>query len=520
MNTMKQLFMAVIFIVLSTFKVAQADEVRHPQTLEEARESTLLLTVKGADGMSKGLGSGWLADLTPWGLDGCYVITNDHVIDGKDVYTNRVYVTTHRNRASGGVMQDTQVGTVLYTDNREDIAIVSISSCEGLAKFKISTVAEVGDDVIALGAPQGLTRTVTKGVISNIYRATQNPDGHMQVLVQTDAPVNPGNSGGPLVNAETFYVVGMNVMIRLNSDGLAFSVRSVTIQQAVVDYLDLGHPSFPVFGFMSESLDVDLSKAYNVPWYTREVEGCNGRRIMNVVPGSVSDDAGFKAGDIILKANGACLDSLYDLQNLLSLINSLDVVSFHVWREGRLETVDIAVIPSETYVVPASPRVGPSEFARKYDGNLGMEFTQDAVAYPTDKVVVTQVYEFSEAFWAGALVTKKMIRKPNAFGSFSYEVDWSPTLKVPAYVRDGSKLVTTYQTVEDVRDTSGRRLSVVTPASIRQFADEAERMGEKIVFRMKVHVLSKSISTPNAEWQEVDTRETVVVFKLQPYEAP
>lgn len=521
MKTVKWLCMAVLTF-LGLFHAAIAAEVQHPTSLADARLATVLIENQGKDGRFSGLGSGWFVDVQPFGLSGCYVLTNNHVIDGEQVGVNRIYVSTHFKREAGGVQEITQVGEVVYFDPQEDIALVKISTCHGVPRFKLSTRAFVGESVYAIGAPRGLDRSVSSGVVSNVERFSAGAEhgGSSMFVIQTDAPINPGNSGGPLVDAQTFEVVGMNVMVVSSSDGLGFSVHGQIIERALMDYVSFGRPSYPVLGVVSTPLTMDLAMAYNVPAFMRDEYQCFGRRVQEVVPDSAAFEAGFKEGDVVLTFNGLCFTSMSDMQLFKSIVSAGESVRFQVWRESTGEILVLDVIPDESYKPVANPRLDGKEEARVYDGYLGFEVVQGDPAYATDKVVITSVYEYSEAFWANVLQTMDKVEMPGVLGMKTYELLRVPALKVGEPVRDGLRMVTTYQTIESVRDTSGAVLANVTPETLRDFAKSAYLRGFKVVLTSKVHVLKRLVGRSSADWVEDDVIDVVSIFAPLPYQAP
>jgi hypothetical protein len=421
---------------------------------------------------------------------------------------------------------------------KSDIAILKIPKCAGLKTFKLNLErANIGQSVWAIGSPQSFAQTVTKGVVSYARRVFDN-----KVYVQTDAPINQGNSGGPLVYDATFEVVGMNTMIFgrgagfskkgvVITDGLAFSVRSATINQAFRNLIQLNQPSYPSFGFLFSSTNDDLLQVYAYPRELSEGRGCRGLLVNQVFPKTAAQRIGLKADDIIVSINKVCVNSGEDLFSIITTSNVRTVFKFWVWRSSEEQPVRFTVISDDKYVPTTYERDENLESSRRYEGLLGFEISTET-DYPTSKPVVTKVYEYSEAFWQNILLGYRLPpvelnhRLPSNPGL-------PPSLVMPVPVvmnvlenprpvvgKDGKKLKS-FQEILSVKDTSGRKLEVITQASLESFAKEAQTLNAKLVFKMRFVVL-KATTYFGSAWVESKglTSTRNVILNPSAYQSP
>ena len=269
----------------------------------------------------RGLGSGFIIS-----ADG-YLLTNAHVIDG----ASDVYVTLPDKREFKA--------KVIGADGKTDVALLKIDG----ANFPRLTMGDSdkirpGEWVLAIGSPFGLENTVTAGIISTKARDT----GDYLRLIQTDVAVNPGNSGGPLINLKG-EVVGINSQIYSPSGGYIGISFAVPIDDAlrISDQLKasgkvtrglLGVRIGPVLKEVAESLG--LSKA-------------QGAQVLRVEPGSPAEKAAIQAGDIILKFNGVVIDRPSDLPRMVGVVKPGSKATVTIWRKGSARDVTLVVAEFE-----------------------------------------------------------------------------------------------------------------------------------------------------------------------------
>ena len=251
----------------------------------------------GSGGERAALGSGFIVD--PRG----YIITNNHVVDKAD----KIYVKLAGDPEDGARISG-RPATVIGVDTETDIAVIKIDTKEPLPTIKLgnSDGAQVGDWVLAIGSPFGLSQTVSAGIISSKNRSL--PDDRdqngmakqFQRFIQTDAAINPGNSGGPLVDMAS-NVVGMNTAIYTQgsgSEGVGFAMPSNIIAKV---YNDLISPSHKV---VRGSLGITF-QAHIAPAVARQYGFSTGGVIVSsVANGGGASKAGIKPGDILVSLNG------------------------------------------------------------------------------------------------------------------------------------------------------------------------------------------------------------------------
>jgi putative serine protease PepD len=282
-----------------------------------------VVTVKvGTDG-GFSLGSGFIAS-----SDG-YVITNDHVVEGQHGSTTVTF------------SDDTTVSAKLVgVDQESDVAVLKLDKT-GLpaVQFGDSDQVAVGDPVLAMGSPLALTNTVTSGIVSALDRTIEadEPGGPTRyyAAIQTDAAVNHGNSGGPLVDSGG-RVIGINSVIRsLASDsdtagniGLAFAIPINQAKRIAQDIIDTGKSRRTVIG-------AELSNSYQNP--------NGGVQVSTVTAGGPADQAGIKAGDVLTRINGRPLDQPADLIALVRKYAPGQSVAVVYQRDGGPHTAQVTL---------------------------------------------------------------------------------------------------------------------------------------------------------------------------------
>ena len=248
--------------------------------------------------MAEGAGSGVI-----FAPDG-YILTNAHVVDG----AQRITVTT----ADGHDLPAEVVGV----DTDTDVAVVRVSVPSGqrlpAAKLGNSDRLQVGQLVVAIGSPAGLQSTVTTGIVSALHRTLPGFGGRLiEDIVQTDAAVNPGNSGGPLVNSAG-EVIGINVAILQQTQGLSFAIPINTVNWVASLIMRDGEVRRAMIGIAGQSgiLPQSLRRALHI-------EKESAVEVMDVVNGGPAQRAGIRSGDVIYKLNDHAVGSVDDLRRYL-----------------------------------------------------------------------------------------------------------------------------------------------------------------------------------------------------------
>jgi serine protease Do len=269
-----------------------------------------------------GFGSGFVID--PSGV----ILTNFHVVDGADTLEisfqdGRKFTTTDIRR-----------------DPKTDLAVVRIKADRPLAalEFGDSDAMEVGDRVLAVGAPFGLTGTVTHGIVSAKSRQNLRLNQYEDFL-QTDAAMNPGNSGGPLVNLEG-RVIGINSAIKTRgggSNGVGLAVSSNLAKDVSRQLLDTGSVKRGYLGVSVREVDAELATRLGVP------AGNNAVVITKVYENAPAAKAGLQAGDVILSVGGTQLKDVNTLPRAISKLPLNKPAELVYARDGQIVAIKVTI---------------------------------------------------------------------------------------------------------------------------------------------------------------------------------
>ena len=288
-----------------------------------------------------GTGSGVI--ISPDGL----IVTNNHVIAG----AQEISITLNNNK--------TYKAELLGTDTKTDIALLKINADDDLpyTTFGDSDTAKVGEWVLAVGNPFNLTSTVTAGIIS--AKSRDLAGGATQSFIQTDAAVNPGNSGGALVNTNG-DLIGINTAITSQTGsyiGYAFAVPSNIVKKVVDDILEFGNVQNGILGVRGSSLNSrsaeDLGTNETEGFFVTDVEGDSG-----------AEKAGIMQGDIIKQLDGIKISKFSDLKGFLDTKRPNDVVYVKILRDGSEKTVPVTLAKITSVDIPG---VGTLKEASKSD---------------------------------------------------------------------------------------------------------------------------------------------------------
>lgn len=269
----------------------------------------------------RGVGSGFIIS-----QDG-FVLTNAHVVDGAD----EVYVTLTDKREFKA--------KIIGVDKRTDVAVVKIDG-NNLPRLVIGDPGKLraGEWVIAIGSPFGLDNTVTAGIVSAKARDT----GEYLPLIQTDVAVNPGNSGGPLINMRG-EVIGINSQIYSRSGGYMGISFAVPIDEAmrVADQLRAsGHVTRGRIGVQIGEVTREVAETLGLP-------KAQGALVQRVEAGGPAEKGGLEAGDIILKFNGMSIEKSSDLPRMVGATRPGSRAILTVWRKGASKDMALAVAELE-----------------------------------------------------------------------------------------------------------------------------------------------------------------------------
>jgi S1-C subfamily serine protease len=286
----------------------------------------------------RALGSGFVIDKAG------HVVTNYHVIEG----ASKVEVSFSGN--------DEMPATVIGRDPSTDIAVLRIKRAQGRALTPLelgnSDVVRVGDAVVAIGNPFGLERTVTAGIVSALQREITAPNGFaIERVIQTDAAINHGNSGGPLLNADG-RVIGVNSQIESDSGGnvgIGFAVPINTVKDVVSQLLESGKVDHAYIGVEMATITSELASNVRLP----VDQGVLIQRVRTDSPAAraglrggttqvvVDGESYLVGGDVITKADGQPIESAEQLRSVVTSKQPGDEITLEVHRQNETKEVTV-----------------------------------------------------------------------------------------------------------------------------------------------------------------------------------
>jgi serine protease Do len=269
-------------------------------------------------GTQENLGSGVLID-----GDG-HVLTNEHVV----ARATRIRISLVDGREFDA--------TLIGADPNNDIAVLRVDTQEKLPWLPPGTSSDlmVGEPVIAIGNPFGLSHTVTTGVISALDRSIRAEDRVYHGFLQTDASINPGNSGGPLLNAEG-KLIAINTAVYNRAQGIGFAIPIDVARRIVSELIQHGEVSPVWLGLEFQDLSPELRAALALP---NEQRGCLVNRVRDASPAA---RAGVKRGDVLLRLDGQVVDSSQDFFERLSSVTNGQELALTLRRDGREQVLRV-----------------------------------------------------------------------------------------------------------------------------------------------------------------------------------
>jgi putative serine protease PepD len=270
-----------------------------------------VVQITARSGGSSAEGSGFVYDSSG------HIVTNDHVVDGAQSLSVKFW--------NGKTYDAKLVGS----DSSTDLAVLKVDAPDSqLHPLTLGTSSKlvVGDPVVAIGSPFGLEETVTSGIVSALHRSIDSLNQGFTIsdAIQTDAAINHGNSGGPLLNASG-QVIGVNAQIRSDSggsDGIGFAIPSDTVRSIAGQLISSGKAEHAYLGV---SLDSNAASA----------------RVAEVRPGTPAEKAQLRAGDVITAVDGTKVDTADALTRAIDARQPGDTVTVKFRRDGKDQTVQV-----------------------------------------------------------------------------------------------------------------------------------------------------------------------------------
>lgn len=311
----------------------------------------------GSSGEVGGAGSGVIVD-----AENGYILTNHHVVGEAD----EIQISLIDGRTLDAELVGSDAGT--------DIALIKVEA-DDLTEMPIgdSEDVRVGDFVIAIGNPYGLSHTVTSGIVSALGRTGINRDG-FEDFIQTDASINPGNSGGALVNMAG-ELIGINSMIFSRSGGnvgIGFAVPTAIASSIMGQILDFGEIRRGLLGVNIQTIDKEAAETLDI-----DLEG--GALVTRVFPESAAEKAGLEVGDIIVGVNDKTVTSAAELRNTIGLLRSGDSVGIRYVRDNKSKTTSAELGRAEDQLLSGAdihPGLAGASFApASTSSDSGVEVT-------------------------------------------------------------------------------------------------------------------------------------------------
>ena len=289
---------------------------------------------------AQALGSGFVIDKAG------HIITNEHVIAG----AQKIQVSFSGN--------DQIRAKVVGNDPSTDVAVLQVDAhSRSLTPLLLgdSDTVQVGDPVVAIGNPFSLTRTATAGIVSAVQRTIDAPNGlSIDHVIQTDAAINHGNSGGPLLDSRG-QVIGVNAQIQTGDNGgnvgIGFAIPINTVRSVVAQLIRNGKVEHAFLGVAAVPVTAQLARLFTLPT-------TSGLLLQQVTAGSAAWKGGLRAGrtpvvvegesyllggDIIVAANGAPVSTQEQLRDLIAREKPGDHISFRIYRDGKQKTIGVTL---------------------------------------------------------------------------------------------------------------------------------------------------------------------------------
>lgn len=265
-----------------------------------------------------------------------YILTNNHVVSSSD--STSYYAVSEATKITVSLYNDTTEyeAKVVGTDSQTDLAVIKIDKT-GLTPAELgnSSSVVVGEFAMAIGNPLGMQSSVTSGIISAVNRTVQSTDGNTYNLIQTDAAINSGNSGGALVNSKG-EVIGINTLKLSGTgiEGMGFAIPINDTKDIAEQLIQYNKVKRPYIGISGIDIDEAKSKQYNYPLgiYIRSIEDF-----------SAAQKAGLKVGDIIVEADGKTVQTMDELTEIKNTHKIGDEMTLKINRDGKELTITLTL---------------------------------------------------------------------------------------------------------------------------------------------------------------------------------
>ncbi len=289
----------------------------------------------------KALGSGVIVDAKMG-----YIVTNNHVVDE----AKKITVSTHDGRQFEAKL--------IGADPQSDVALIQIKA-DNLSEvaYADSDLLKIGDFAIAIGNPFGLGHTVTYGIISGLGRSVEGNSNQFENYIQTDAAINQGNSGGSLIDLHG-NLIGINTAIIAPNGGnvgIGFAIPANMVKSITEQLIKYGEVRRGFLGIMGGELTPDLAEKFGA-------KQNRGAFISQVMEGSAADEAGLKAGDIIVSVNKHPIHSFNELRARIATIGAGSKMTLGIIRDGKELSKEVTLKKAESQKIDTSNKAINSMF--------------------------------------------------------------------------------------------------------------------------------------------------------------
>jgi len=309
-----------------------------------------------------------------------YLLTNYHVI----VRASKITIILADSREFAAEL----VGA----DPKSDLAILKVLTDEQLpvAQMGKSSDLMIGEPVIAIGNPFGLSHTITTGVISALNRSIRVSEGQIsRGLIQTDAPINPGNSGGPLINI-LGDIIGINTAIYRDAEGIGFAIPIDKVKRIIDDLIEYGQVHSAWVGIHVQDITPAIAQYF-------EYESSDGVLIAQVFENSSAEKAGLKQGDILVEINGQPVHDQYGYNAMVAEFTANDMLTFTIVREGKTRTIRVY---AEEFSLEQAVKMAQKDFGLLV-GHIREQSVHTYRLQTREGVLITKVRQDSPAAQVG-----------------------------------------------------------------------------------------------------------------------